>query len=200
MTDRRLDAEIDEVAREMTRGGELPPHFRASVIARLESDERPWTLRPAWLLSSIAVAAVVLVAVLVVRAPWRSGVRVAPGEVRQNPALSARPSTSSGRAVEGLDRTNAGIPPSGSYVGSESGRTASAELTSVIALYVASGFSRTTEQSVASDLTPAPIALESLDVEAMESVEIAPLSVDAMESIDVPRMDVAPQEVPVIAE
>jgi hypothetical protein len=65
---------------------------------------------------------------------------------------------------------------------------------------VASGSNRTTEQSAASDLTPAPIALESLDVEAMESMEIAPLSVDAMESIDVPRMDVAPLEVPVIAE
>jgi hypothetical protein len=34
----------------------------------------------------------------------------------------------------------------------------------------------------------------------MESMEIVPLSVDAMESIDVPRMDVAPLEVPVIAE
>lgn len=199
MSDQRLDAEIDEVAREMTQGSGLAPHFRASVIARLERDERAWLLRPAWLLSSLAVAAVVL-AVVVVLAPWRSAGRVAPGEVRVNPAPSAGLSIGSGRAVDGSDPTNAGAPPSRSYVGPDSGRTISAEVTSVRPSYVASGVSRSTEQRVASDLTPAPIDIESLDVEAMETLDVEPLSVDAMESIDVPRLGVTPLEVAVIAQ
>ena len=37
-------------------------------------------------------------------------------------------------------------------------------------------------------------------MEAMESMDVAPLSVDAMESIDVPGLDVAPLEVPAIGE
>ena len=56
------------------------------------------------------------------------------------------------------------------------------------------------EALIASDLAPAPIEIKSLEVEAMESMDVAPLSVDAMESIDVPRLEVAPLEVPAIGE
>ena len=185
MFDEDLDATIDEVAREMTRG-ELPPDFRARVIARLESRRgRLWSWRRGWVLLPLAVAAAVLLAVLVVRAPWRSDGRVASevghdagGEVRVKLAPFVAQDSSPARPE----------------------RIASTRVTSVVPSYVASGLSRTTERSVASDLTPAPIAIESLDVEAMESLEVAPLSVDAMESIDVATLDVAPLELPVIGE
>jgi hypothetical protein len=204
MSDQRFDAEIDDVAREMTRGGELPADFRARVIARLESgDDRAWTLRPAWVLSTLAAAAVVLLAVLVVRAPWRSGPSTARPEPFDSPLIQS-PSKDERLAQERLVEGRAlGVGAPGAtrpYGGPDFSRITSAELTSVVPSYVGSGFSRTTEQSVAGDLTPAPIAVESLDVEAMEPMEVAPLTVDAMESIDVPRLDVAPLEVPAIAE
>jgi len=53
---------------------------------------------------------------------------------------------------------------------------------------------------IASDLAPEPIQITSLEVEAMESTDVAPLSVDAMESIEVPRLDIAPLEVPTVGE
>jgi hypothetical protein len=184
MFDEDLDATIDEVAREMTRG-ELPPDFRTRVIARLESrDGRLWSWRRGWVLSPLAIAAAVLLAVLVVRAPWRSDGRVAP-EIRSE----VRPKPDPMHVGKNPD-------PSPSYVGSDFSRIASAGVTSVVRLKP----DATYESAAASDLAPGPIQIESLDVEAMESMEVAPLSVDAMESIDVARLDVAPLEVPVIGE
>jgi hypothetical protein len=186
MSDERVDATIDEVAREMTRG-ELPPDFRDRVIARLErGDARHRTWRPALVLAPLAVAAVVLLAVLVDRAPRRSD---GPPEVRQEvraqvPGAVLKPLTSPGEAVDGLNTEASRRRPRVSLVadpkyagGADGGR-----------------------RLIASDLAPAPIQITSLEVEAMESTAVAPLSVDGMESIDVPGLDVAPLVVPAIGE
>jgi hypothetical protein len=181
MSDERVDATIDEVAREMTRG-ELPPDFRAGVIARLErGDERHLTWRPALVLSTLAVAAVVLVAVLVGRLPWRSDGRVAQAD-REQVTQQAAPK------ADPIDATKTSGPP------------ATVRLTPDTRNAARRTPDATFEAVVASDLAPAPIQIESIDVEAMESMDVAPLSVDAMESIDVPELDVAPLEVPAIGE
>src|SRR5215218_5839538 len=107
MADERVDAAIDEVARELTRG-ELPPDFRDRVIARLESgDARHRTWRPALVAAPLAIAAVVLLAVSAGRAPRRSN---RPPEVRQQVQGQVRddvvlkPLASPGQAVAAEDR------------------------------------------------------------------------------------------------
>jgi hypothetical protein len=184
MSDERVDATIDEVAREMTRG-ELPPDFRDRVIARLErGDARHRTWRPALVLAPLAVAAVVLLAVLVGHAPWRSD---GPADVRQEVRVQVpgdvalKPVTSPGQAVDGLSTEASRTPPRVSLVrdprDADGGRS-----------------------PTASDLAPEPIQITSLEVEAMESTDIAPPGVDGMESIDVAGLDIAPLEVPAIGE
>jgi hypothetical protein len=181
MSDERYDAQIDEVARETTRG-ELPPDFRARVIARIErEDERRWTWWPGWALSSLAIAAAVLLSVLVVRAPWRSQERVA-REVRQQVIQEVGPRPGA------TDATTAS--PSPATVRQSPNRAYAGRRTP----------DATYGGGVASDLSPAPIQIESIGVDAMESMDVAPLSVDAMESIEVPRLDVAPLEVPTVGE
>jgi hypothetical protein len=67
MSDERLDQAINEVARQMT-AGELPSDFRARVVARIAEGGRPRrTWRAAWILSPMAAAAVVAVAIFVAR-------------------------------------------------------------------------------------------------------------------------------------
>jgi hypothetical protein len=188
MSDERFDAKIDEVAREMTQG-DLPPHFRAGVVARIQSgNERGWTLRPAWVLAPLAVAAAVLLAVFVVRGPWRSEQHVAQGVRTQVPGDVGLKSERSKPAIEEpsateTSQTLALVPP---------------RLDTMTAVRLMPN--ATYDGGLASDLAPASIEIKSLDVEAMEAMEIAPLGVDAMESIDVPRLDVAPLEVPAVAE
>jgi hypothetical protein len=181
MSDERFDAQIDEVARETTRG-ELPPDFRARVIARIErEDERRRTWWPGWALASLAIAAAVLLSVLVVRAPWRSQERVAQ-DVRNQVTrdVGPKPGPTDATRPSRLPAT-VRLTPDTPYARRRTADT---------------GY----EGGVASDLSPAPIQIESIDVEAMESMDAAPLSADAMESIDVPGLDVAPLEVPAIGE
>jgi hypothetical protein len=187
MSDERVDATIDEVAREMTRG-ELPPDFRDRVIARLErGDARHRSWRPALVLAPLAVTAVVLLAILVDRPARRSD---GPADVRQDVRaqipgdVALKPMTIPGQAVGGLNTEVSRTPPRVSSApdpryarGADGGRS-----------------------QIASDLAPAPIEITSLEVEAMEPTDVAPLSVDGMESIDVPGLDVAPLEVPAIGE
>src|SRR5215210_3347682 len=114
MPDERVDAAIDEVARDLTRG-ELPPDFRHGVIARLErGDARLRTRRPVLVLAPLAVAAVALLAVLVGRVPWRSD---RTPEVRQEVRVQVpgdvvlKPVTSPGQAVDGLNTEPSRTPP-----------------------------------------------------------------------------------------
>jgi hypothetical protein len=71
MSDERLDLAIDraidEVAQQMT-AGELPSDFRARIIGRLNADDRPRRFWPAaWVLSPVAIAAAIVVAIFVAR-------------------------------------------------------------------------------------------------------------------------------------
>ena len=204
MSDERFDAKIDDVAREMTRG-ELPPDFRARVIARIESgNDRAGTWPPAWVLAPLAVAAIVLLAVLVVRAPEGSEGRAAqqvrdqvPGEVRLKPVPRERPNATEASRTPAPVRLK---PDKPSYVGSDLSRIASAELTSAVPAIRLKPDATYEGAAQVSDLAPAPIEIKSLDVEAVQSMAVAPPRVDAMESIDVPRLEIAPLEVPAIAE
>ena len=65
--DGAIDLAIDEVARQMT-AGELSSDFRARVVARIADGGRPRrTWRAAWILSPLAAAAVLAVAIFVAR-------------------------------------------------------------------------------------------------------------------------------------
>jgi hypothetical protein len=139
-----------------------------------------------------AVAAAILLTVLVIRAPWRSAgersatappgrTEVSGAEIRlkPDPAYEAVARLKANPASEGGTRQQ----PGPRYEGSQS-----------------AGGADTGGTVPASELVPAPIQIESLGVEAMDSIDLAPLSVDAMESLDVPGLDIAPLEVPAVAE
>ena len=68
MSDERADAAIDEVVRELT-AGEPGGAFTARVLARIDADEAVTrtraTWRPAWVMSPLALAAAIVVAVAV---------------------------------------------------------------------------------------------------------------------------------------
>ena len=65
--DGAIDLAIDEVARQMT-AGELSSDFRARVVARIADGGRPRrTWHAAWILSPLAAAAVLAVAIFVAR-------------------------------------------------------------------------------------------------------------------------------------
>ena len=82
-----LDTLIDDVAREMT-AGEPGASFTSDVLARIDERRPAW--RAAWLLSPIAAAAVVLIAVFVWRGA-RPSDRGPESPARQAPGVAARP-------------------------------------------------------------------------------------------------------------
>jgi hypothetical protein len=83
----RLDAAIDEVARRMTEGAP-GADLRARVLERIgEARERRSIWRSPWVLSPIAVAAIVLVAIVVAR-PFKGGDRGAESPALQPPAVA----------------------------------------------------------------------------------------------------------------
>jgi hypothetical protein len=92
MWDDRVDTAINDVARRMTEGSPADgADFRRRVLARVEAGDAPRaTWRAAWLLSPLAVAAAILIAVMVVRRPSPLGPGVtSPGsrtDVAQRPA------------------------------------------------------------------------------------------------------------------
>jgi hypothetical protein len=129
--DSDLDRAIDEVARQMT-AGEPDASLRARVIERLGHDgERRWTPasgpRWVWILSPVALAAIIVVAVLVgggrhaAIAPARSG---SVADRTTAPATPAVPSIAAQRAVPAIGQLAAAAPASSSReVGAEnSGR------------------------------------------------------------------------------
>jgi hypothetical protein len=64
VTTERFDIAIDEVARQMTEDAPAgSADFRRRVLARIEAEARPW--RAAWILTPLAVAAAILMAIFV---------------------------------------------------------------------------------------------------------------------------------------
>ena len=161
------DDEIDAVARTMTEG-EPDGALEARVLARI--DRPRWNWRSPWILSPIAVAAVLMIAVMLVR------LKPAPTtEVRPKPDAATevrlKPDTT------GTTGAQVRLKPDTTVTG------------------VGSGFSRTVVPIVARNddtesLVPAPLEIEPLGVE----------SVDAMETIQIERLSVALLEVPAIGE
>ena len=183
-----VETAIDDIARHMTESAP-GADFTARVLARIDSsDDRSWQRRWAWVLSPIAVAAVLIFAVLMLRAPWRSAPKGTPSSVPSvavaqppRPEVRLKPD-----ATHTADGTNEVATTRGARTGSRSVARSGNEIARV--------------GPAESDLAPAPIDIEPLGIEAMGSTSLAPLSVDAMESIDVPRLDVPPIEVPTIGE
>ena len=164
MSDERFDRVIDEVARQMTEG-ELPGDFRARVIARLDSGDRPRRLWPAaWVLSPIAVAAVVIVAIFVAR-----GVQdrdVAP--TRANQTVQVPPSPQSGfRGTSTPDTAHEGLHDTGRKSVRRPGP---------------SGLVATSDLDA---LAPPRLEVAPLDVEALSTASIAVPQLDAIAPIAV---------------
>jgi len=80
-----FDSAIDDVVRDMI-GGDPDPSFRARVMERLGERPSPW--RSVWILSPVAVAAVLFFAVIVQRDATPPAAPGAPTGAR--PVLSAR--------------------------------------------------------------------------------------------------------------
>jgi hypothetical protein len=198
--DNEIDNQIDDVARQMT-ACEPDPGFKARVLARIETVGTPrWSRRSVWAWSPLAVAAMALLAILIVRPGWKSE-----DAVPKQPAAPVRPS-GSGQAGE-TPSTEVRLKPDTTY-DSKHGGDASASTPSRVGSpsqsaggvatrsYVASAFRQTgTDQAndavaQAGDLAPPPIELDPIGVESME----------AMESLQVPTLAVARIEVPPISE
>jgi hypothetical protein len=176
MLDERFESAIDAAARQMTEG-EVPADFKARVLARIESSEhRRWPWPSAWAPSPLAVAAVVMLAALVLRAPWRSS-PAAPLGPASPVALTQAPRSRIQRNP---------VAARGGLTGARPAARSSDEI----------AWSAT----AADELALASIDIEPLHgpVEAIDSMALAPLGVgamDSMESIDVPRLAVAALEV-----
>lgn len=161
MSDERLDRVIDEVARQMTEA-ELPGDFRARIVERIEGRGPRRTWRAAWILSPIAAAAVVAVAIFVARGFQPRGRGPAP---QTTVTQGAPPVASSGR--EG---------PSGSVA--EAGPKESA-----LHRTRPRGFPDTTTEIDA--LAPPRLDMAPLDIEALPTESIAVPQLDAIAPIAV---------------
>lgn len=152
LNDDSLDRLIDETARAMTAGAP-DPSLRARVTARLD-ERRPWWVSPwAW---SPALAAALIAMALFVNRPSRGG-RAEPAAQRS--ALQALPSTATAvfASVRGLEPTIEIRTPSQPVAAARAARSGESEVAA---------------------LAPAPLAVSSLVVPAIEgadSIQIDPL-------------------------
>ena len=176
------DSEIDEVARSMTEGrpGAL---FTAQVLARLdETAARTTSSGVVWMGLTGAVAAAFVLAIVMVRVPWRpdsvdltSGTHEISGPVRGTPESVGRPSEHADSGGPSPHTTSAiasppypSIVPSGSQTVLTKGE-ADARRVQTLAI--------------------APIRVDRLDVDPMETTV----------AIQVPALDVPILEVPTLA-
>jgi hypothetical protein len=179
MADDRLDPMIDDAARQMTVG-EPPADLRARVLARIGSGpHRSWHWRPAWALSSLAVS--VILAVLMLRGPWRSQAGPDPGATDTKDTADVRLT-----APAEATAVRRSLGPGGMFKQPRKPDTTDGEGNGAIARFAG---------AATSGLALNPLDIEPLGVDAMEPTALAPLGVDALESIDVPRLAVAPLEV-----
>lgn len=183
------DSEIDDAAREMTRG-EPDAGLKTRVLARIDEPRRIW--RSPWILSPIAVAAVAVVAVMVFRTP----------ETVPLPSQTLRagkPDTTdvlvNTETVPGTNKT-AGAPVVAGVPGlspGEGSRTGARTRT-------AAPLTMTTGPAVVEDLAARAGDMESI---APAPLEIEPLATDAMEmmeSIQITRLEVALLDVPLLSD
>lgn len=175
------DNDIDDGARQMTEG-RPDASFTARVLARIDTvdSRRPQRLARTW--SAFALATAAVVALAIVRPPWKSDVaKPRPDTTHATPPAVLRDPS---HPVAGSAVLEAKPDFQYELPGAVSGRRASE----------VSAFSRTvSDTSGVSDRIdmrpPLPIRVEQLGVDAMET----------MDAILVPGLDIAPLEVPILA-
>ena len=106
MSDEPVDAAIDEVVRQLT-AGESGGAFTARVLARIDADEagkRTRAKRAAWVMSPLALAAAIVVAVAVFRSGSPTAVRqpqptAGPGNNGRTAGVEAVPTVTDSRRI-----------------------------------------------------------------------------------------------------
>jgi hypothetical protein len=183
MSDKRLDQAIDDVARELTRG-EPGGAFRAQVMARIDAGATPrarW--RAAWILSPLAVAALVMIAVFVARGP-DSPVRLKPDttvavapQSRVVPLAPTHEAASAPQETAPSPRTiNVRLPPSPRRGFGGTGKPDTTPAPQIDPLVEP----RLDVALLTIDaLTPDPISVDRLD--AVPSIAIAPLDINDLQ-------------------
>jgi hypothetical protein len=178
MSDERVNTAIDEVAREMTEETRTTngADFRRRVLARIASNEAPrasW--RAAFVLSPVALAAALVIAVMFVRGPGRVG---RGGAARpQEPALQpvattaakvgaelAPPVTREPESTRRSTQAVRGPGPSGPGVSRPSPQLDPIDVNSIAVAPLA-----------ISTLSPDQIQIERLD--AVAPIDVAPLEI-----------------------
>ena len=179
MWDEQVNTAIDEVARQMTEG---PPagsaDLRRRVLARIESGDAPrvaW--RAAFVLSPLAVAAAIVVAVFVARGPRPGDVR-RPGPLGPGVTSPETPLAASGR--KGTADPEGAAGPEGPALQGQTvrGPQQTVRRPDQTALHVdALGVAPLTVDA----LTPDPIQIERLDqikrLDAISPINVAPLEI-----------------------
>ena len=164
------DNEIDDVARAMTEGAPESA-LRARVMARIDRQGPRWPSM--WIVSPIAVAAVLLIGVMLVR------LRPVPTTVTPQPNatdVQLKPEASVARVTSNQPKPAAG-----------SAREVVAASRGPVRMTMAASVAR---QDDMDSLSLAPLDIEPLGVRSM----------DGMESIQVARLVVPPLELPAIGE
>jgi hypothetical protein len=175
--DSRIDAAIDEVAREMTDGAP-DSSFKARVLARID-DHRPRRGRLVWMLSPLVVAALVIVAVIVFRQSER----------QSQPAPNATRSDNRAKTVDAArDREPANDATTATRPGETVARQTPAPAQSAASRRPPRAAIASTTSGEFEALAPPPLAVESIRLAALpaaNSIRVAPLETIA-------PIDVAP--------
>ncbi|HEV8345321.1 MAG TPA: hypothetical protein VGQ16_02040 [Vicinamibacterales bacterium] len=169
--DGRIDAAIDEVARRMTEGAP-DSAFKVRVLARVDDDRPSSGRRLAWMLSPLAIAALIIIAVVVFRQFDRQSRSVPTVTQRDKPAEAFRP----GDTARGRGPVN-DVPTAP--------RTAEIVASQTHALAHPAASRRPQRAAIASTssgevdaLAPPPLEVESIRLAALppaNSIRVAPL-------------------------
>lgn len=168
--DERIDAAIDETARQLT-GGEPDAAFRARVMARIERRRRP-TLLPQALAAAIAVAAAIAIAAVVWRHPTHTDAPAREATSASNPVATGQSvSAETVRLENGSTAARRPNPPADTGEGTEFHGVDRLELDPMATAPI-------DMESIAVAALPADEAIHIEPLEAAAPIAIAPLGPD----------------------
>jgi hypothetical protein len=174
----RIDAAIDEVAQRMTEGA-LDAAFKARVLARIDDHRPSHGRRLAWMLSPLAIAALVIIAVVVFRQSER----------QSQPVPNATRSDNHAKTVDAArDREPANDAATAPRPGETVARQTPAPAQSAVSRRPPRAAIASTTSGEFEALAPPPLAVESIRLAALpaaNSIRVAPLETIA-------PIDVAP--------
>jgi hypothetical protein len=181
MSDERVNAAIDEVARQMTDEAQpASADFRRRVLARIAANEAPrasW--RVAFVFSPIALAAAIVIAVFIVGRPdpVRPGISQPAGDTVPNRAEQARPLREPVGTTTGADKTVGAqlAPPVTRELVRRPGPFGPGVSTPAPELDPIEVDSIAPAPLVVGTLAPDPIQIERLD--AVAPIDVAPLDI-----------------------